>query len=81
MEVVRKIVSSDMLLPIIDLPWASKDIQVEVIIIPHVEKTVHQHEVSLENLEGCLQTYANPALWGKEQYAWKDSIIEKYGHI
>ena len=34
MEVVRKIVSADMLMPIIDLPWVSKGLRVEVIVSP-----------------------------------------------
>ena len=81
MEAVRTIVSADMLTPIINLPWASKNLQVEVIIMPIVEKTTRRSKVSVENLEGCLQFYANPALWEKEQHAWEDNIIEKYGNI
>ena len=81
MDAVRTTVSADMLVPIINLPWASKNLQVDVIVIPHIEKTNRRGEVSVENLEGCLQSYANPALWGKEQYAWEDNIIEKYGNI
>ena len=39
MEAIRKIVSVDILSPIISLPW-KKDMQVEVIIIPIEEQTV-----------------------------------------
>ena len=81
MEVVRKIVSADVLSSIIDLPWASKDLQVEVIVIPQVKKTCRQRKVSVESLDGCLKAYANPAFWEKEQYAWEDNIMEKYGHL
>jgi len=81
MEVVRKVVSADMLIPIIDLPWASKDLQVELIVIPQIKEIFQRREVSVESLEGCLQAYANPSLWEKEQYAWVDNIREKYGHI
>ena len=80
MEVFRKVVSADMLTPIIDLPWASKGLQVEVIVIPHVKETSKRQEISVDNLEGCLQAYANPALWEKEQHAWEDNVIERYGH-
>ena len=48
---------------------------------PLDEITTRRSEVSVENLEGCLHSYANPALWKKEQRAWEDHIIEKYGHI
>lgn len=81
MEAVRTIVSADMLTPIISLPWISKNLQVEVIVMPIAEKTVRRSEISVENLEGCLRSYANPTSWEKEQYAWEDNIVEKYGNI
>ena len=34
MEAIRKIVNADMLMPVFDLPWATKDLQVEVIVFP-----------------------------------------------
>ena len=80
MEVIRKIVSADLLSPFIDLPWTRRDIQVELIVIPQVEKTSRKREVSAKSLKGCLKEYANPALWEKEQHAWEDNISEKYGH-
>ena len=81
MEVVRKIVSADVLSPFIDLPWRYKGLQVEVIIKPQIKEKPRQHEVSVEILEGCLKEYANPALWEKEQNAWADHVVEKYGYI
>jgi hypothetical protein len=80
MNAVRTTVSADMLSPIINLPWASKNLQVEVVVITLDERTTRRSEVSVENLEGCLQSYANPALWEKEHYAWENNIIEKYGN-
>jgi antitoxin component of MazEF toxin-antitoxin module len=38
MEAIRKIVSADTLIPFIDLPWASKGLQVEVTVIPHLKQ-------------------------------------------
>ena len=81
MDAVRTTLSADILMPIINLPWASKNLQVEVIVIPLDENTTRRSEVSVEDLEGCLQSYANPALWEKEQYAWEENVIEKYGNI
>ena len=72
MEVVRTVINADMLLPIIDLPWKSKGLQVEVIVIPQIKEASQRREVSADSLEGCLQRYANPALWEREQYAWGD---------
>jgi len=39
MEAVRRIVSVDMLSPIVNLPW-KKDMQVEVIILPIEDTTI-----------------------------------------
>ena len=80
MEVVRKIVRADALIPIIDLPWTSKDLQVEIIVIPVIEEK-RQKKVPWKKLKGRLKAYANPALWEKEQQAWETNIIEKYGNI
>ncbi|MDR2147871.1 MAG: hypothetical protein LBE91_15570 [Tannerella sp.] len=81
MEIVRKIINADVLRPVIDLPWISGDLKVEVIVIPQIKETTQKREVSIENLTGCLKEYANPALWDREQHAWEDNIVEKYGHI
>jgi len=81
MEVVRKILSANSLSPVIDLPWTSKDLEVEVIVIPQIKKASNQRKISVESMEGCLKEYANPSLWGKEKHAWEDNIVEKYGNI
>jgi len=81
MEVVRKIVSADLLSSFIDLPWARRGIEVELIVIPQVEKKTRKQKISAKSLKGCLKEYANPALWEKEEQAWEDNILEKYGHI
>ena len=70
MEIVRKIVSADMLIPFIELPWASEGLEVEVIVVPLTEKTDRQRETSSGSMKGCLKEYANPALWEKEQNVW-----------
>ena len=46
MEVARKIVSADMLTPIIDLPWVANGEQVEVIVFP-----VNRNQVSPYSVE------------------------------
>jgi len=77
MEIVRKTVSANKLIPVIDLPWTSKDLQVEVIVIPLAKETSQKRKVSIESLKGCLKEYANPDLWEKEQNAWEENIKEK----
>jgi len=81
MEAVREIISADMLLPIMNLPWKSKDMQVEVIVMPYMEKTPQQRKIDFRKLKGCLKEYANPALWEEEEHAWENHVIEKYGNI
>jgi hypothetical protein len=78
MEAVRTIVSADALSPIIDLPWASKNMQVEVLVFPIANRPAQQDDISVESLKGCLKEYANPALWEEEQYAWQNHVAEKY---
>ena len=80
MEVIRKILNVDTLSPIINLPWKSKDMKVEVIIIPLMEKE-SQGIISFKKLKGCLKEYANPALLEKESTAWENHIIEKYATL
>jgi hypothetical protein len=81
MDAVRKIISADMLTPIIDLPWKAKGMQVEVIVIPYIHETSQKRDVSIQSLKGCLKEYANPALRNKEKQAWENSVAEKYGHF
>ena len=50
METVRKVVSADILAPVIDLPWASKGLQVEVIVIPQAKETSRRREASRQHL-------------------------------
>jgi hypothetical protein len=77
MEAIRTIVNANLLTQIIDLPWPTKDMQVEVIVIPLIENANHR-TVSHKNLKGCLKKYANPALLEKEASAWENHIVEKY---
>ena len=78
MEIARKIVAADTLTPIIDLPWKSKNMQVEVIVVPWNE-TPKSGVMLRKSSKGCLKAYANPSLWEEEQSAWKNTIVEKYG--
>jgi len=77
MEAVRTIMDINALAPIINLPWKSKNMQVEVIVLP-IRKTTNKRVVLDRNLKGRLKKYANPALLEKESTAWKNHIAEKY---
>ncbi|MDR2206552.1 MAG: hypothetical protein LBE36_10420 [Flavobacteriaceae bacterium] len=83
MQVIRKTVNTNLLKPIMDLPWVSGDLEVEVIVMapPQAKETPQKQKNSIESLAGCLKEYANPALWEREQHAWANHIAEKYGNI
>ena len=77
MEAVRKIVNAELIKPVIDLPWATKDMQVEVIVFPFAEQVI-QKTGNVKRLKGCLKKYANPSLIEMEKYAWENHTVEKY---
>jgi hypothetical protein len=79
MLAVRKIVPANVLATLIDLPWKSKDQQVEIIVMPVGEKTSDNSPA--KSLKGSLKEYANPALVKKERKAWQDNVAEKYGAL
>ncbi|MDR1722634.1 MAG: hypothetical protein LBR84_01690 [Tannerella sp.] len=79
MEVVRKIMTAGMLSPIIDLPWASQNAQVEVLVLP-VSQPAHNSK-SFRSMKGWLKEYANPDLAKIEKAAWANNVEEKYGNI
>jgi len=75
MEAIRTIVSTDILSPVIDLPWTSKNTRLEVIVMP-LASPANRRTVSGKSPKGCLKAYANPTLWEKEQYAWENNTAE-----
>ena len=77
MEAVRKIVDADILAPVMDLPWKTKNMQVEVIVFPFIEE-MKPRDAMDKNLKGCLKEYANSDIWEKEASIWKNHAIEKY---
>ena len=77
MEAVREIVNSELIKHVIDLPWASKDMQVEVIVFPFAEQVTGDAS-NVKRLKGCLKQYANPSLQEMEKHAWENHIVEKY---
>jgi len=82
MEALRVTLNSAQLTPIIDLPFALRDREVEVIVLPTqiASSTQKQdsEEPSIGNLMGCLKEYANPALRELEEGAWERAACEKY---
>ena len=69
MEVVRTIVNADLITPIINLPWKSKNMQVEVIVMP----------LNKNNLDVNLNIRPKITdLKGLGKEIWKNVDIEDY---
>jgi len=58
----------------LDIPREFLGQQVEIIILPLTEQP--SPEPPKADMLGCLQQYANPALWEKEQDAWLDAVSD-----
>jgi len=79
MEAIRTTMNSARLMPIIDLPAALRDREVEVIVLPKAKEPKSRPPVSeRESMMGCLSEYANPALRELEKGAWERVAVEKY---
>ena len=79
MEAIRTTLHSARLAPIIDLPLALRDRDVEVIVLPKSEEPKERSDHSeRESMMGCLREYANPALRELEKGAWERAAVEKY---
>ena len=79
METLRITMDSARLAPIIDLPAALRDREVEVVVRSKMEKPKDRPPDSeRKSMMGCLREYANPALWELEKEAWAQAAVEKY---
>ncbi|MCK8824320.1 hypothetical protein [Fuchsiella alkaliacetigena] len=74
MNFIRKIIDSDSLDSIVDLPPELKNRRVEVIVLP-VEEDNSQANKSLR---GILNKYADSELRKKEKGAWQMRVAENY---
>ena len=79
MEAIRLTLNSSRLAPIIDLPAALRDREVEVTVLPKSQEPKERpRETKRESTMGCLHEYANPALRELEKGAWEQAACEKY---
>jgi len=69
--------NSARLTPIIDLPMALHNREVEVIVLPQLEEPKGE-KMSVENIKGILKHRAKPALRELEKGAWEQAAVEKY---
>ena len=75
METVRLTMNSARLTPIIDLPIALHNREVEVIVLPQLEEPKDRKPHSeRKSMMGCLREYANPALREQQDEKSAESI-------
>ena len=75
MEFIRKIIDSDDLTSVINLPQELKHKKVELLILPLEDQTDKKENNSLK---GILNEYSNPKLRDKEEKAWQMAVEEKH---
>lgn len=80
MNFVRTTLNSNMLINIINLPEELKNQEVEVIILPLIEKDVTLQNTNIEKLEGALSKYKNQNLIKYESTIWNKVVKQKYGN-
>lgn len=74
---IKKIIDSEKLMTIMDLPTEMQSGQVQVIVYP---VSINETNKSVKSLRGCLKEYANPDLIPLEEGAWERHVTEKHGH-
>ena len=77
-EFVRKIVNSDVLMSILDLPEELKSRRVEIIVLPFDENSTQKQSDKSKSLMGALKEYANPDLLETEKNAWAKAAGDKH---
>lgn len=79
MRAVRKIVDSEKLMTIVDLPKGMRTGKLELIILPTTAvDTASQKTGDPASMLGRLREYANPDLIPLEEGAWERHVAEKY---
>lgn len=81
MPFVRKIINSNVLTGIIDIPEVLRNKKVEVLVF-----SLEDHSETVNRLQkrkkakGILAKYKNPSLIGKEALIWSEAATEKHEH-
>ena len=75
MDFVHKMIDSDKLADIFDLPNSLRSRKVEVIILPAPDSEPLPNNRG--SAFGCLRKYANPTLISQEDGVWEQAVISK----
>lgn len=75
MEIFRKVIDSELLLNIMDIPECLRHQKVEILIRPLGNET---SEKKRPLVRGMLENYKNPELLDQEAKAWSEAVREKY---
>ncbi|WP_425060951.1 hypothetical protein SCACP_17160 [Sporomusa carbonis] len=81
MPFVRKIVNSNVLAGIIDIPESLKNKKVEILVFSLDDNTTAVNQIEkTKRARGFLAKYKNAAFIEKESTAWAEAVIEKHEH-
>ena len=78
MEVVRKVVDSELINSVIALPGSFRNKKVEVLVLLLSDRT--ETPKPKKSYYGALSKYANPSLMDIEKEAWSKAAAEKYAN-
>jgi hypothetical protein len=78
---VRRIVNSNVLAGVIDIPESLKNKKVEVLVFSLEDNTITASKNEKpKQAKGLLAQYKNTALIDKESSAWAEAVTEKHEH-
>jgi hypothetical protein len=78
---VRRILDSNVLAGIIDIPEALKNKKVEVLVFSLEDNDIPVSPIAkTKKAKGLLAKYKNTALIESESTAWAEAVIEKHEH-
>ncbi len=80
MDYMRKIVNSDVLSGVFDIPESLRNRKVEILVIPYEQKNdeIINATENPDNARGMLRQYRKSSLISQEDGAWAEAVAEKY---
>ena len=80
MDYMRKIVNSDVLSAVFDVPENLRNRKVEILVIPYEQKNDEIIDATEKpyNARGLLRQYRKSSLMTQEDGVWADAVAEKY---
>jgi hypothetical protein len=81
MKFIRKVVNSDILADIMEVPEELRGKKVEIIVLPYENMEDVDSKEQKRRLRGALSKYKNEKLIEKENEAWASAVMEIAGKV